>query len=272
MKRLFLSFTLLMFFLFHDNSQSLAADLEVTTYWQGLKTSFSYLYQGSYLQFQEKNNLYYAGAALPALWFSFDQDKRISDNARTKRIPNLIQLSGDLAPLLGLPLISFATFTYGIKYDDPKLVQFAQEYFGAMYLAFIESAAISLIDIHERPVSTKLSKVETSLRGKSSFPSGHVIPYATLAFKTFQFYGPLWAIAPTALTVMTSIQRVRDGKHYLSDVVGGFFLSAFASEGVRRAGNYNDNHPAYKFLFERNMVFGIFEHEGVIGPRVVIDW
>lgn len=249
-----------------------AADLDGATYWKGLKTSFSYLYQGSYLQFQEKNNLYYAAAAVPALWFSFDQDKRISENARFKSIPKLIQLSSDLAPVLGFPLISFATFSYGIKKDDLKMVQFAEEYFGAMYLAFLESAAMSLVYIHERPNSANLSKVETSFRGKSSFPSGHVIPYATLAFKTFQFYGPYVAIAPTALMVMTSIQRVRDGKHYLSDVVGGFFLSAFASEGTRKAGNFKDNHAVYKFLFERNIAFGIIDHEGIIGPRVTFDW
>jgi hypothetical protein len=71
------------------------------------------------------------------------------------------------------------------------MVQFGQEYFGAMYLTFIESAALSVINIHERPSAAKLSKIETSLRAKSSFPSGHVIPYATLALKTFQFYGPL---------------------------------------------------------------------------------
>ena len=249
-----------------------ADDLDGSTYWKGLKTSFNYLYVGSYQQFQEKNNLYYAGLAVPTLWFSFDRDKRISDNARTKHIPKLIQLSGDLAPVLGLPLLSFGTFSYGVKHNDPKMIQFAEEYFGAMYLAFIESAAMSLIYIHERPSTVGLSKVETSLRGKSSFPSGHVIPYATLAFKIFQFYGPYWALVPTTLLVMTSIQRVRDGKHYLSDVVGGFFLSAFASEGVRRAGNFAGNHPTYKILFERNLALGIIEHEGAIGPRVSLDW
>lgn len=248
------------------NTQS--AELNAEVYWSGLKTSFGLLARGSYLQFQERNNLYYAAAAAPALWYSFDQDKRISNNARTKSIPKIMELTSDLAPVLGLPLISFATFTYGVKYDDQKMVHFAQEYFGAMYLAFVESAAISLINIHERPSTEKLAKIETSLRGKSSFPSGHVIPYATLAFKTFQFYGPYAAIAPGALLMLTSIQRVRDGKHYLSDVVGGFFLSAFASEGVRRAGEYNGNHPAYKKLFENNVAIGVIEHDGVIGPKI----
>jgi hypothetical protein len=253
-------------------SSELPADLSGASYWQGLKTSFSYLYEGSYKQFQEKNNLYFAAVAAPALWFSFDQDKRISDNARLKSVPKIMKISSDLAPVLGFPVLSFLTFSYGVKHKDQKMVQFAEEYFAAMYLAFLESAAMSVINIHERPSSANLSKIETSLRGKSSFPSGHVIPYAALTFKTFQFYGPYMAIAPAALTVFTSIQRVRDGKHYLSDVVGGFFLSAFASEGVRRSGHFSENHPAYKYLFERNMAVGIIEHEGVIGPRISFDY
>lgn len=264
-----ISFLFLFLFL---STNSFAEELNKEVYWNGLKKSFGYLYQGSYLQFQEKTNLYYLGAAVPSLWYSFDQDKRISANAQTKNIPKLMEITSDLAPVLSFPLISLATYSYGVKHDNQKMVQFAQEYFGAMYLALLESAAISLIDVHERPSTKGLSKIETSFRGKSSFPSGHVIPYATLAFKSFQFYGAYAAIAPTGLFLLTSIQRVRDGKHYLSDVVGGFFLSAFASEGVRRAGNYHDNDPAYKFLFERNMAMGIIEHEGVIGPRVSFEW
>ncbi|MDD4976200.1 MAG: hypothetical protein PHY93_17720, partial [Bacteriovorax sp.] len=105
MKSSVLSFALVSLFIISNFiPKALAANLDGATYWSGLKTSFSYLYQGSYLQFQEKNNLYYTATAVPALWFSFDQDKRISNNARTKPIPKLIQLSSDLAPLLGLPL------------------------------------------------------------------------------------------------------------------------------------------------------------------------
>ncbi len=258
-------------FFFFFSQTIIAGELNGSTYWDGLKKSFTYLYQGSYMQFQEKNNLYYSAAAVPALWYSFDQDKRISDNARTKSIPKVMQLSSDLAPVMGFPVISFAAFTYGVKTDNPKMVQFAEEYFGAMYIAFLESSLLSRIQVHRRPSEKNLASIETKLRGDSSFPSGHVIPYATLALKTFQFYGPYAAVAPTALFVLTSMQRVRDGKHYLSDIVGGFFLSTWASEGVRRAGNFSDNHPAYKFLFERNVAFGIIEYEGTIGPRITFD-
>ncbi len=260
------------FFIFLFNFEVKADDLSYANFANGLKTSFSYLYHGSFLQFKEKNNLYYVAAGVPTLWYAFDQDKRISTNAREKKIPRITQLASDLAPALGFPIISFATYSLGTKHDDPRMIQFAQEYFASMYLAFIESAVMSVVPIHERPSSEKLSKWETNLRGKSSFPSGHVIPYATLALKTFQFYGPAFALAPSALLVLTSIQRVRDGKHYLSDVLGGFFLSAFASEGVRKAGQFSGNHPTYKYLFERNVAIGVFEFENTIGPRITFDW
>lgn len=265
------TFFFVFIFLFNTNV-SYSADLTTKSYIDGLTKGFSYLAYGSFAQFQEKNNLYYAAAAAPMLWYSFEEDKRISRNARRKNVPGFMQITSDLAPVMGLPVISFLTYSYGVKTDNPKLIQFSTEYFGAMYLAFIESAAISLINIHDRPSTANLSKIETGLRGKSSFPSGHVIPYATLAFKTYQFYGPLWAIAPTGLFVLTSMQRVRDGKHYLSDIVGGFFLSAFASEGVRRVGNFQDNHKAYKYLFESNVTVGVIEHRGVIGPKITLDW
>lgn len=249
-----------------------AAELSGEKAWGGLTSSLTYFYQGSYLQFTEKNNLYYAAAAVPSLWYSFEEDKRITNNARTKSIPKYMQISSDLAPALSFPLIPMAFFAYGVKKDDDRAMQFAKESFATMYLALLESAALSTIHIHERPDSGKLSKWETNFRGKSSFPSGHVVPYATFALKTFQFYGPYYAIVPSALFLATSVQRVRDGKHYLSDVVGGFFLTAFASEGVRKAANYSGNNVVYKAVFEHNFRIGYAAYEGAIGPRLTFDW
>lgn len=249
-----------------------AAELDMQTSLDGFKSSLTYFYQGSYLQFTEKNNLYYAAAALPSLWYSFEEDKRITTNARTKKIPKYMQISSDLAPLMSFPIIPIAFFSYGVKKDDDRAVQFAKESFATMYLALLESAALSTINIHERPDDKKLSQWETNFRGSSSFPSGHVIPYATFALKTFQFYGPYYAIIPSALFIATSVQRVRDGKHYLSDVVGGFFLTAFASEGVRKAADYKGNNVVYRTLFEHNFRVGYTAYEGAIGPRVTVDW
>lgn len=249
-------------------SKTFAGELTAAKYWEGFQDGFSYLGQGAVEQFKEKNNLYVAAAAVPSLWWSFEEDKRITANARTKKIPKYMQISSDISPALGFPVIPIAFFSYGVKADDDRAVLFAKEYFGAMYLAFIESAALSYIQIHERPNTANLSKWETDFRGDSSFPSGHVIPYAVLALKTLQFYGPVPALLPTAIFFATSIQRVRDEKHYLSDVVGGFFLSVFASEGVRKVGNYQNNHQFYKKLFEHEASVGVTSFRGVVGPRL----
>lgn len=258
-------------FLFFTNNIS-AAELDTTTAWNGLKSSVTLMYQGSYLQFTEKNNLYVTAAAAPALWYSFKEDKRLTNHARTKKIPKYMQISSDLAPALSFPIIPIAFFSYGVKKDDKHATQFAKETFATMYLALLESAALSVVPIHDRPDTAKLSKWETNFRGSSSFPSGHVIPYATLAIKTFQFYGPYYAIVPSALFLATSIQRVRDGKHYVSDVVGGFFLTVFASEGVKKAANYQGNNIVYRELLERNFRLGYATHAGAIGPQVSFSW
>lgn len=270
--KIFLAFTLIVTFFFPRLVSS--EELTGQTYWEGLKSSVTYFYVGSYKQFVEPNNLYYAAAAVPALWFSFEEDKRISHHSRTKGIPKSLQITSDLAPVISFPLIPIAFFTYGVKKDDGRAVQFSKEFFATMYIALIESALLSAVDIHERPDNdvSKLSKWETNFRQNSSFPSGHVVPYAALTLKTLQFYGPWYSLVPATLFTMTSIQRIRDGKHYLSDVVGGFFLTAFASEGVRRAGGYADNHPVYKALFENNLKIGYIEHQGVLGPRISMDW
>ncbi len=253
-------------------NSAVAAELTGRSYLEGLESGFSLLVHGSHEQFREKNNLYALAAAIPSFWFSFEEDERITALAKTKSIPKYMQIASDISPALSFPVIPFVFYSYAVKYDDTKSAQFAKELFASMYLALIESAALSVIDIHERPDSTNLSKWETNFRGKSSFPSGHVVPYATLTLKTFQFYGPKLAIIPGALLVATSIQRVRDQKHYLSDVVGGVFLSIFAAEGVRKAGGYKDNHETYRLLFEHNVVVGVTSYQGTLGPRLSWDW
>lgn len=249
-----------------------AAEITPQASLEGMKSSLTYIYQGSYMQFTAENNLYVAAAAAPSLWYSFEEDKRLTNHARTKKIPKYMQISSDLAPVLSFPLIPIAFFSYGVKKDNDRAVQFAKESFATMYLALLESAALSVVHIHERPDSGKLTKWETNFRGKSSFPSGHVIPFATFAIKTFQFYGPYYAAIPSALFLATSIQRVRDGKHYVSDVVGGFFLTAFASEGVRKAANYQGNNIVYRSLFKHNLTVGYTTYQSAIGPRLTFDW
>ena len=234
-----------------------------------LKTGFSYLFQGSVKQFTTKNNAYYLGAAIPSLWYSFENDDRLSLNARSKDIPNYIDIAGDLGVIFGFPVAPLGFYYLGRSNQDDHMMQFSVEFIAAMYLALAESSIISYIPIHDRPVTTGLSRRETDFRGGSSWPSGHIIPFASLFFKTLQFYGPAWSIAPAILTVLTSVQRVRDGKHHVSDVVGAFFISAFASEGVRAVAGYKKNHPFYKWIFESDAKLGLVRKGNAVGPRVV---
>lgn len=259
----------LLFFAF----SSLSFAQETNRHWQALTDSFSLLLHGSYKQFGEINNLGYAAAAIPSLIVAFDEDDRLANHYRGKKVDKSVDLIGDLGVVLNQPLFPAAIYFFGDYKKNSHTVQFAKELFAATYLALAESGLMSFIDIHERPSTSELSFWEKSFRGDSSFPSGHVIPYQVLFFKTLQFYGPAWSIIPLGLSVVASMQRVQDRKHYVSDVVGSFFLSAFASEGVRAAANYSGNDDFYKRYFERkNVQVGILHYKNAIGPLVSFSY
>lgn len=232
-------------------------------------TSFTWMVQGSYLQFTEINNLYYLPPAIASTWYSFDHDKRVTNYARSRELKKHVDLIGDLGVPLNFPFIPVGLYYYGVYNNNHHAVQFGMEYFAALYLTLAETGILSFISVHERPETHRLSPWETTFRGDSSWPSGHIVPYTTLFFKTLQFYGPWWSIAPLIGSIWSSQQRVQDGKHWFSDVVATFWLSAFASEGVRVAGKYKNNHPFYKWIFERDARIGIIQHRNKVGPRVV---
>lgn len=234
--------------------------------------TFSYLAHGSYLQFQQPQNILYAGAAVPALWFSFQEDDRLSNLARSKKMPKHIQVTGELGVFFNMPLVPAGVYFWARHKENTHVMQFMMETLATSWLALAESGLLSFIQIHERPDLRETDFWEEAFRGNSSFPSGHMIPYAALTFKTLQFYGPAWTVAPLVLTVWASQQRVMDGKHYVSDVVGSFFLAAFASEGVRAAAGYDNNHPTYKWLFEREFNLGIIRRDNAIGPLISLKF
>jgi hypothetical protein len=236
--------------------------------WDDVKETILLMGRGSYLQFQQKNNLYYAAAGIPSIWYSFENDDRIKNRYGGTDIKNIVDHVGDAGVVFNFPLIHLGFYYYGKKNNEDHHVQFAKEYFSSMYLALAETGILSYIQVHERPVTRNVSFWETEFRGGSSWPSGHVIPYMTLFFKTMQFYGPAWSTLPLALTVFSSMQRIQDQKHWLSDIVTSFFLSAWASEGVRAAAGYSKNHPFYKAVFEHDLQIGLLKHphKQALGP------
>lgn len=237
-----------------------------------LKSTLNYMIKGSYLQFSESNNLYYAAAGVPLTWYAFQEDKRMSDLQRSKKLRKIYDITGDLGIVFNFPLIPIGAYYMGKKTGDDKLSRFAMEYAATLYLTLLETGIISYIPGHERPNKEGQSKWETSFRGKNSFPSGHIVPYSALFFKTLQFYGPYYAAAPLVLTYWASLQRMREGRHYVSDILGSFFLTAFASEGVRKASGFKDNHPFYKWLFEHDFDLGVARQGDAIGPRFTFSF
>jgi membrane-associated phospholipid phosphatase len=237
-------------------------------YWTDFKETADLFLRGSYLQFTAKNNLYYAAGGLPIVWYSFENDKRINSRYGGTEITNIVDHIGDAGVILNFPLMHLGFYYYGKKTNNNHHVQFAKEYMAAMYLALMESGLLSYIPVHERPFTGDSSFWEKAFRDDSSWPSGHVIPYMTLFFKTMQFYGPKWAAIPFVLSVMSGMQRIQDRKHWLSDITAAFLISAWASEGVRKAAGYKKNHPFYKWAFEHDLSVGVSHHYEAIGPRV----
>jgi len=237
-------------------------------WWKDTKESIFLMGKGFVEQFKTRNNLYYLGAGAGASWYAFEHDDRVQARYGGTEIANIVDHVGDLGVVLNFPVMHAAFYYHGRKTDNEHSIQFAKEYFAAMYLALIETGALSYIHVHDRPNKDDISFWEKEFRGDSSWPSGHVIPYMTLFFKTLQFYGPAWSTIPFVLSVAASMQRVQDNKHFLSDVISSFFLSAFASEGVRQAAGYKKNHPFYKWLFEHEAQLGVARLQGSIGPQL----
>ena len=84
-------------------------------------TSFGYLLRGSYLQFTQPANLIYAGVAAPALWYSFEHDKRLVALASTKEVPKHVKLVADFGVVFNFPILPISTYVYGRIKQDRKI-------------------------------------------------------------------------------------------------------------------------------------------------------
>ena len=258
----------LFLFIFIMNSLFASTDASTGNGLEDTKVTIKWMLKGSYMQFQESNNLYYLGVGAASSWYAFENDDRLAALAQTKNIHNFVDHVGDAGVFFSFPFAAMGVWYYGKKTNNTKLMQFMMEYSSAMYLSLAESGLLSYIQIHKRPTSDNISFWEKEFRGNSSWPSGHIIPYSTLFFKTLQFYGPAWAMIPLGFTVIAGMQRMQDGKHFFSDIVGAFFFSAFSSEGVRRAANYSGNHDFYKRWLEHDVQLGIIRNKETWGPLV----
>jgi len=246
------------------------ADLTLTDLEFNVKDDFfksmEWAYKGSYMQFQQTQNLVFAGLAVLSSLYFIKNDERISKQSIAKhKNEKLFRLVSDSSIFFNTPIMPMIFYAMGVTRNDRKMVRFSQEYLATLTLTLIETAAISAIPVHQRPDQNDLSFWEKAFRGQSSFPSGHVVGYSVLSFKALQFYGGYAAILPLAFAVVTAYERVHSEKHYLSDVVASGFISLLASEGVRFAAGYKNNHPLYQWIFNHNFSIEYIRKDKVPG-------
>ena len=231
-----------------------------------LLTTGKFATTGSYKQFSTTPNLIMWGITAVTVGYFIHNDNRISQKAVNKRKnEKIFNVISDASIVFNTPLVPAIFYSIARYREDEKMLRFAQEYTATLGIALVESLFISAVPVHQRPDEKKLSFWEEAFRGKSSFPSGHVIGFSALGFKAFQFYGPIAAAPPLLLAGVTAFQRVHSEKHYASDVIASGLMTFLASEGVRIASGYDKNHPLYQWIFEHNFNMGFFKQNNLIG-------
>lgn len=220
-------------------------------------TSLDYLKRASYLQFQGTSNWIILGGTVAVMIPLWNSDKKISKNQSAKKDYGYEKVVADVGILANFPVVPALAYYVGRSNQDEKMIKYSQEYFAALNLALIEAAVISFVPMHPRPTEKEnLTFWEKNFRYESSFPSGHTVGWSVMTFKTFQYYGPIYAAVPAGLAYISSMERVKTDKHYVTDVIGSSIVALLASEGTRMAGANKDNHKIYKWIFEHDLKVG----------------
>lgn len=243
-----------------SSEKNTSTQIESWTPWTDIVRSFNILIEASYKQFSQPSSMVLGAIGAVGLAYTLEEDKRLMLHFENNGPRNYEKrISNDWSIVTNFPGIPLTSYLVSWKIKDSKLKNFSMEYFASMYLAMSEASLISLFPIHDRPATDQLSSWETSFRGDSSFPSGHMLGMSTLFFKTLQYYGPIWAIAPGAATYIIARERMASNKHYPSDIWGGLVLSALASEGTKIANDNNSSrHPVYKWIFEHEVSLMVY--------------
>jgi len=239
----------------HDSENSHLKDL---------KTTSKLLLRGSYLQFTKPHTIAVAAASVFTIWLISNNDKKLLRQWGGHSPSDTVEFLGNpTAVMLNLPVLPLSLYEWSRAHDNTKLYNFTLEYTATLYLTLGETFLLSSIPFHKRPDSSGLTFFERTFRLRSSFPSGHMAGVSSLFFKTLQYYGPLMATAPLALTVITAMQRLQSHRHWPSDVFGTFFLAYLASEGTRIAHNKPEHYDRlYRF---------IYQHQFTLSPAVSTD-
>ncbi|MCP4603995.1 MAG: phosphatase PAP2 family protein [Proteobacteria bacterium] len=155
---------------------------------------------------------------------------------------NVGEKIGDWAGVaLNCGLVPFSSYIFGRLAHDEKAIHFGLELSATQLIASLETMLVSTIPFHKRPIIERgdrpdedQSFVNDILRGRSSFPSGHMVGISTLMFKGWEYFGWKVGVPAAAATIFIGWARVQAGEHYLADVMGTIGLSGIASLATSR--------------------------------------
>ena len=205
-------------------------DWEKVTFFSSFKDAVGEAAEGFWRQFTYESSLATLSAGAGTVWLADANDRSWSTSMSgneffTSRVVNVL---GDETSI-ALGFTPFVTYYLSRWMEDEKMYRFSVETFASLSLAWAETIALSQIDYHVRPRDEGQDPAsgffDTALRGKSSWPSGHLIAPFTITFKVLDHYGWKAAIIPAGLTALAAGNRIADGSHYPSDIIGAGVLS-----------------------------------------------
>lgn len=250
--------------------------LSLPLFGQSTKEDFydtlEYSYKASCKQFTAPQAIPILALSTVSVFYAVKQDNHIEDKFSGRSISDSEKTIGVTGLVLISPASSMLMYFWGRQNADQKFINFTKEYFAAINLSIIESTFIGFVPFHGRPDGGPLNPLERRVGVSSSFPSGHPMGYMVLSYKLFQFYGPQYSVVPAVLAYVDSRKRLKDRKHYLSDVVGSAGITLLASEGVRVAANNHHAHPIYQWIFDHEVKVGAMVEEKKHGFNVSLSF
>ncbi len=152
------------------------------------------------------------------------------------------QKIGDVTGVaLNFGLVPIGVYTLGRWTEDDKAVHFAIELAATQAIALVETFAISQLPFHQRPLiergemsADEGNFLNDTLRGRSSYPSGHMIGIAAVMFQGWQWYSWRLGLPATLATAFIGWARVEEGQHYVSDIFGTIAITGIAALAVSR--------------------------------------
>ncbi len=199
-------------------------------------------------QFTQPDSLAFIGLAACSIYALDRKDTELqADVEGGEIIGKRGQKAGDIIGVAtNIPLIQIGIYLYASLNYDWKMHEFSMVLLTTHLLVNLEALAISNIKYHQRPVVER-GEIEDeeqqffnrAFRGRSSFPSGHMLGVIVLTIAGWDYYGLKIGLPCLAAALFTAWVRVEEGEHYVSDIVGSVAMAGIAYYSVSRTISLN---------------------------------